>query len=106
MTFSTESANAGRFPHKTILGKNLSISLLQGQNSGQNSRRIAALFDATGFWRALASDPFDRAEWLEAARVAPSIKSDFYTVLSSRDCLPEIESALDSDSNLRQCFRV
>ncbi len=82
------------------------ISLLQGQNSGQTSRRIAALFDATGFWRALASDPFDRAEWLEAARVAPSIKSDFYTVLSSRDCLPEIESALDSDSNLRLCFRV
>jgi glycerol-1-phosphate dehydrogenase [NAD(P)+] len=77
------------------------ISLLQGQNS----KRIAALFDATGFWRAIASDPFDRAEWLEAARVAPSIKSDFYTVLSSRDCLPEIETALHSDPNLRQCFR-
>jgi glycerol-1-phosphate dehydrogenase [NAD(P)+] len=76
-------------------------SLLQGQNSG----RIAALFDSTGFWGSIASDPFDRAEWLEAARVAPSIKSDFYTVLSSRDCLPEIESALHSDSNLRQCFR-
>ena len=54
---------------------------------------------------AIASDPFDRAEWLEAARIAPSIKSDFYTVLSSRDCLPEIESALRSDPNLRQCFR-
>ena len=77
------------------------ISLLQGQNS----KRIAALFDATGFWRAIASDPFDRAEWLEAARVAPSIKSDFYTVLSSRDCLPEIETALHCDLNLQQCFR-
>jgi glycerol-1-phosphate dehydrogenase [NAD(P)+] len=77
------------------------ISLLQGQNSAQ----IAALFDVTGFWRAIASDPFDRGEWLEAARAAPSIKSDFYTVLSSRDCLPEIESALQSDANLRQCFR-
>jgi glycerol-1-phosphate dehydrogenase [NAD(P)+] len=77
------------------------ISLLQGQNS----KRIAALFDATGFWRAIASDPFDRAEWLEAARVAPSIKSDFYTVLSSRDCLPEIETALHCDPNLQQCFR-
>jgi glycerol-1-phosphate dehydrogenase [NAD(P)+] len=81
------------------------ISLLQDRNSGQNSGRIAALFDATGFWRAIASDPFERAEWLEAARIAPSIKSDFYTVLSSRDCLPEIESALHSDPNLRQCFR-
>jgi glycerol-1-phosphate dehydrogenase [NAD(P)+] len=77
------------------------ISLLQNQNSG----RIAALFDATGFWQAIASDPFDRAEWLEAARVAPTMKSDFYTVLSSRDCLPEIETALRSDPNLRQCFR-
>jgi glycerol-1-phosphate dehydrogenase [NAD(P)+] len=80
------------------------ISLLQDRNSGQNSGRIAALFDATGFWRAIANDPFDRAEWLEAARIAPSIKSDFYTVLSSRDCLPEIEAALHSDPNLRQCF--
>src|SRR6516225_6194867 len=77
------------------------ISLLQNQNSG----RIAALFDATGFWRAIVSDPFDRAEWLEAARIAPTMKSDFYTVLSSRDCLPEIETALHSDPNLRQCFR-
>jgi glycerol-1-phosphate dehydrogenase [NAD(P)+] len=77
------------------------ISLLQNQNSG----RIAALFDATGFWRAIASDPFDRAEWLDAARIAPTMKSDFYTVLSSRDCLPEIETALRSDPNLRQCFR-
>ena len=77
------------------------ISLLQNQNSG----RIAALFDATGFWRVIASDPFDRAEWLEAARIAPTMKSEFYTVLSSRDCLPEIETALHSDPNLRQCFR-
>ena len=77
------------------------ISLIQGQNSS----RIASLFQDTGFWHAIASDPFDRAEWLEAARVAPSIKSDFYTVLSSRDCLPEIETALRSDPNLRQCFR-
>jgi len=77
------------------------ISLLQGQHS----KRIAALFHATGFWRAIASDPFDRAEWLEAARVAPSVKSDFYTVLSSRDCLPEIETALHCDPHLQQCFR-
>src|SRR5262245_17618367 len=77
------------------------VSLLQGQNS----ERIAELFNRTGFWRAIGSDPFDRLEWLEAARMAPSIKSDFYTVLSSRDCLPEIETALHSDPNLRACFR-
>jgi glycerol-1-phosphate dehydrogenase [NAD(P)+] len=78
------------------------MSLLQAQNS----ERIAALFAVTGFWQAIADDPFDRAEWLEAVRLAPSIKSDFYTVLSSRDCLPEIERALDSDPNLRRCFKA
>ena len=77
------------------------MSLLQGQNSD----RIADLFEATGFWQNIAQDPFDRDEWLEASRLAPSIKSDFYTVLSSRDCLPEIENALHSDPCLRQCFR-
>ena len=77
------------------------VSLLHAQNSD----RIATLFDTTGFWKIIASDPFGRAEWLEAARLAPSIKSDFYTVLSSRDCLPEIETALNSDANLRQCFK-
>ena len=77
------------------------MSLLQGQNS----ERIAELFDRTGFWQTIARDPFDRLEWLEAARVAPSIKSDFYTVLSSRDCLPEIKTALHSDPTLCGCFR-
>jgi glycerol-1-phosphate dehydrogenase [NAD(P)+] len=77
------------------------VSLLQGQNSD----RIADLFNTTGFWQNIAQDPFDRDEWLEASRLAPSIKSDFYTVLSSRDCLPEIENALRSNLCLRQCFR-
>jgi glycerol-1-phosphate dehydrogenase [NAD(P)+] len=76
------------------------VSRLQGQNS----ERIADLFQVTGFWQVIARDPFRRDEWLEASRIAPSIKANFYTVLSSRDCLPEIESALDSDPYLRECF--
>lgn len=79
-------------------------SYLVGLLQGQNTDVIARLFEQTGFWDVVARDPFDRAEWLEAARMAPSIKSDFYTVLSSRDCLPEIERALDTDPNLRRCF--
>ena len=76
------------------------VSLLQGQNSD----RIADLFEVTGFWQAIANDPFDRAEWMEACRLAPSIKPDYYTVLSSRDCLPEIQRAIESDSYLGRCF--
>jgi glycerol-1-phosphate dehydrogenase [NAD(P)+] len=76
------------------------VSLLQGQNSGL----IADLFEKTGFWPAIARDPFRRADWLEAIRRAPAIKQDFHTVLSSRDCLPEIEQFLQDDPHLRACF--
>ncbi len=76
------------------------MSLIQGQNSAA----IAGLFAATGFWDAIASDPFDQSEWLAAARLAPSIKKDFHTVLAARDCLPEIQHALETDVHLRGCF--
>lgn len=76
------------------------VSILQASNT----ERIAAVFDATGFWDAIASDPFDRAEWLAAVRAAPSVKENFYTVLSSRDVLPEVERLLTHDPHLARCF--
>jgi glycerol-1-phosphate dehydrogenase [NAD(P)+] len=76
------------------------VSLLQGNHA----ESIAQLFTATGFWEAIAADPFDRVEWLEAIRRAPSIKSNFYTVLSSRDCAPEAERLMGTDPFLTRCF--
>jgi glycerol-1-phosphate dehydrogenase [NAD(P)+] len=76
------------------------VSLLQGNHS----ELIAEVFETTGFWRAIAAHPFLRAEWLEAVRLAPAMKEDFYTVLSSRDCLPEVEEHLRRDPWLRSCF--
>jgi glycerol-1-phosphate dehydrogenase [NAD(P)+] len=72
---------------------------------GQNTEKIAALFDATGFWEVIADDPFVRAEWLHAVRIAPSIKENFYTVLSSRDVYPEVEHLLTAEPRLARCFR-
>jgi Glycerol dehydrogenase and related enzymes len=76
------------------------MSILQGKHTDL----IGRLFDATGFWRSIESAPFSRAEWIEAVRMAPSIKADFHTILSERDCLPEIEAILKSDSRLKNCF--
>jgi len=76
------------------------VSLLQGQNADL----IAGLFEKTGFWRAAEAAPFRRADWLEAVRRAPSIKEDFYTVLSSRDCRPEAETLLRTDPHLSRCI--
>jgi glycerol-1-phosphate dehydrogenase [NAD(P)+] len=76
------------------------VSILQGANTA----RIAALFDTTGFWDAVAADPFSRGEWLHALRLAPTLKAGFHTVLSERDVLPEVEQLLTTDANLRRCF--
>lgn len=75
-------------------------SLLQRQGTD----RIAAVLDATGFWRAIEADPFVREEWLDAVERAPAIKHDYYTVLSSRDCLPEVTKLLREDARLARCF--
>ncbi len=71
---------------------------------GRQSEAVSGLFEKTGFWEAVADDPFSRAEWLEAARIAPSMKENYYTVLSQRDCLPEIENILNADPLIRRCF--
>jgi glycerol-1-phosphate dehydrogenase [NAD(P)+] len=77
------------------------VSILQGEHT----ERIAGLFDATGFWDTIASDPFLRAEWLAAVRHAPAVKEGFYTILTSRDVLPEVELLLTNDHRLVRCFR-
>jgi glycerol-1-phosphate dehydrogenase [NAD(P)+] len=77
------------------------VSVLQGVNV----ERIAGLFDETGFWNAIAEDPFSRSEWLEAVRAAPSVKEGYYTVLSSRDVIQEVEKILTDDPHLRRCFQ-
>jgi glycerol-1-phosphate dehydrogenase [NAD(P)+] len=77
------------------------VSVLQKMNTS----RIAALFEATGFWNAIAEDPFSRTEWLTAIQAAPAVKPDYYTVLSTRNVLGEVEQLLSDDPNLRRCFR-
>jgi glycerol-1-phosphate dehydrogenase [NAD(P)+] len=71
---------------------------------GRSADRIAGVLDATGFWQAIRDDPFSLEEWSEAIRIAPEVKEDFYTILSSRDCLPEVLSMLRTDPRLAGCI--
>jgi glycerol-1-phosphate dehydrogenase [NAD(P)+] len=74
------------------------------QIQGRGPERIAALFDATGFWTAIRQDPFIRSEWLEAFRLAPQIKQDFYTILSEPGSVEALVRLLDSDATLKGLF--
>lgn len=76
------------------------ISCLQKENS----QRISDLFHTTGFWDTIAADPFSRSEWLDALRLAPSMKPGYYTILSSRDLVPEAEQLMINDPQLCRCF--
>lgn len=69
-----------------------------------SSETIDALFRKTGFWDAIKSDPFSRDEWLEAVRIAPEMKENYYTILSAKNCLPECEKIIDTDPVLQGCF--
>jgi glycerol-1-phosphate dehydrogenase [NAD(P)+] len=88
-------------PHGLQVGV---ASYVASHLQGRGSDRIADAFDRTGFWRAIAADPIPRAAWLEAVRIAPSIKPDRYTILSDRDCVPEVAKLIDTDPRLRPCF--
>lgn len=76
------------------------VSLLQGSNTDT----IAQLFDVTGFWDAIAADPFRRSEWCEAIHLAPTLKDDFFTVLSIKKRIAEAERHLSEDPRLTRCF--
>lgn len=65
---------------------------------------IGRLFDHTRFWRAVAQDAFVRAEWIEAIRIAPTLKQDFHTVLSRDGSLEKLVDLIDHDSRLANCF--
>jgi glycerol-1-phosphate dehydrogenase [NAD(P)+] len=77
------------------------VSILQGR---QGTERIARVLDDSAFWQGIEAEPFSRREWLAAVKLAPTIKEGYYTVLSSRDCLPEVETILREDPRMARCF--
>jgi glycerol-1-phosphate dehydrogenase [NAD(P)+] len=77
------------------------VSSLQG---GSHHKKIRELFARTGFWESIRKQPFSKEEWRIAVERAPSVKEDFYTILSERDAWPEFAMMIASDSALIGCF--
>ena len=74
------------------------------QLQGRSTERIASVFDVTDFWKAINDDPFSRTEWLEVVPLPPTMKENYYTVLSHRDCVPEVARIIDEDPRLQNAF--
>lgn len=71
---------------------------------GEGTDEIGRVLDASRFWDGIRANPFRRSDWIEAVRVAPSMKPNRYTVLSERDVVPEIAQLIESDPRLVGCF--
>lgn len=72
---------------------------------GQGVERVGSLLGQSGFFDAVAEDPLCRAELRRAVELAPQIKTEFFSVLSTRDVLPEVDALLASDPVLARCLR-
>jgi glycerol-1-phosphate dehydrogenase [NAD(P)+] len=76
------------------------ISMLQGQGT----KLIGDLFERTRFWDAFKERPLPRAEWIEAIRRAPSMKRDFYTILTEPGRVDQAVELLSTEPRLRAVF--
>jgi glycerol-1-phosphate dehydrogenase [NAD(P)+] len=71
---------------------------------GGHHHRIAELLGTTGFWESVRKQPFSKEEWRIAVERAPSVKDDFYTVLSETEAWPEFARMMEHDAALVGCF--
>jgi len=78
--------------------------LVSSLQRGSHHEKIGELFARTGFWDSVRKQPFSKEEWRIAVQRAPSVKEDFYTILSERDAWPEFARMIALDPALIGCF--
>lgn len=79
-------------------------SYLVSQLHGIGTTEIRSVFTQSGFWEAIRSDPFSRREWRTAIQLAPTMKDDFFTILSVTDQTEILMQLIDNDPILQNCF--
>ncbi|MFH1067101.1 MAG: iron-containing alcohol dehydrogenase family protein [bacterium] len=72
----------------------------------QNNRQetIRDLLEKTGFWELIQKKPFDKKLWQQAIPLAPSIKQNYYTILSEPGKIEEALKILETDEMLKRCL--
>ena len=71
----------------------------------ENTADIVSVLQNTGFFKFVSENPFDRREFEKALKIAPSVKTDYYTVLSEPDSFLRSLDFLDSDEILKSLIR-
>jgi glycerol-1-phosphate dehydrogenase [NAD(P)+] len=95
---------AGARPRLHGLQTGTAAYLISSLQVGSHHEKIGELFARTGFWDSVRKQPFSKEEWRIAVERAPSVKEDFYTILSERDAWPEFARLIALDPALSGCF--
>lgn len=77
-------------------------ALLQNNPSTDNVREILC---ATGFFDYVKQDPLSKDDFIKALQLAPTIKANYYTVLSEPDSFARALQYLDKDNILNQLIK-
>lgn len=77
-------------------------ALLQDNPSTANVRDILTV---TGFFSYIKQDPLSKDDFIKALQLAPSIKSNYYTVLSEPDSFARALQFIDKDPILNQIIK-
>ncbi len=71
----------------------------------QDNKHISALKNLlvkTGFVDFVSKNPLDKKEFVEALKIAPTIKDDYYTILSEKNAVKKAIKIIEQDNILRK----
>jgi len=66
---------------------------------------IRDILSSTGFFKIVEQNPFDKTDFIKAIERAPSIKKNYYTILSEPDSLGRAIRLLDEDNILQKLIK-
>ncbi len=68
----------------------------------KNTEHLKSVLKDTGFIDFVKESPFNKSEYIEALKLAPSIKQNYYTILSETDSFAKAIELLENDEILQQ----
>ncbi len=73
--------------------------------SNENIASLKSVLEATGFINFVSENPFNKGDFIEALKIAPSIKEDYYTILSEPNSFDRAISFIEKDEVLTRIIK-
>lgn len=80
-------------------------SYLVSSLQGENYEKLKTCVEESGFLAYMEKNPLNRADFIESVKQAPSIKEDFYTVLSAPDSLDKLLAFIENDPYMQKMLK-